>query len=284
MVPLAARPGSRWMATGRVDPGADARARRSRATAARSPRAAGAPLRAVSRRAPAASDRVRVPRSRAVGPDRLHLRRAGRRMRPPTTSSAAWSKPAGASASARGGEDALIPIILDGENAWEHFAGGGRPFLRALYRAPRSAPRASTTVTMAEGCARARDRPLHDASFPGPGSTRNFYIWIGHADDQQAWSQLVGRPSRAATPRVADVHAMSARGARGGADRGRQRLVLVARRRPFVRARRRVRRAVSAGTCRNAYQLMGQQVPDELFVSNISAARGTAANRPPHRS
>ena len=33
-----------------------------------------------------------------------------------------------------GGEEALIPIILDGENAWEHFEGGGRPFLRALYR------------------------------------------------------------------------------------------------------------------------------------------------------
>ena len=23
--------------------------------------------------------------------------------------------------------------MLDGENAWEHFDGGGRPFLRALY-------------------------------------------------------------------------------------------------------------------------------------------------------
>ena len=31
-----------------------------------------------------------------------------------------------------GGGEALIPIILDGENAWEHFEGGGRPFLRAL--------------------------------------------------------------------------------------------------------------------------------------------------------
>ena len=37
-------------------------------------------------------------------------------------------------ASRTGGGEALIPIILDGENAWEHFEGGGRPFLRALYR------------------------------------------------------------------------------------------------------------------------------------------------------
>src|SRR3954464_10211129 len=50
------------------------------------------------------------------------------------------------------GGEATIPIILDGENAWEHFPGGGRPFFRALYR------RLSThsdlrTVTMQEACA-----------------------------------------------------------------------------------------------------------------------------------
>ena len=33
-----------------------------------------------------------------------------------------------------GGGEAVIPVILDGENAWEHFEGQGRPFLRALYR------------------------------------------------------------------------------------------------------------------------------------------------------
>ena len=35
------------------------------------------------------------------------------------------------------GEEATISIILDGENAWEHFEGGGRPFLRALYGSSR---------------------------------------------------------------------------------------------------------------------------------------------------
>src|SRR6185436_20684898 len=32
--------------------------------------------------------------------------------------------------STTGGEEAVIPVILDGENAWEYFEGGGRPFLR----------------------------------------------------------------------------------------------------------------------------------------------------------
>src|SRR5215813_6643587 len=33
------------------------------------------------------------------------------------------------------GRDAIVPIILDGENAWEHFPGSGREFLRRLYHA-----------------------------------------------------------------------------------------------------------------------------------------------------
>ena len=32
------------------------------------------------------------------------------------------------------GRDALAPIILDGENAWEYYLQNGRPFLRQLYR------------------------------------------------------------------------------------------------------------------------------------------------------
>ena len=32
------------------------------------------------------------------------------------------------------GRDALVPIILDGENAWEYYEHNGRPFLRELYR------------------------------------------------------------------------------------------------------------------------------------------------------
>jgi alpha-amylase/alpha-mannosidase (GH57 family) len=86
-----------------------------------------------------------------------------------------------------GGEDALLPIILDGENAWEHFAGGGRPFLRALYRRLSRHP-TLRTVTMGEGVA----RPTHTLAgiFPGSWIDSNFYIWIGHGDDRRAWSQL----------------------------------------------------------------------------------------------
>src|SRR5262249_58601019 len=33
----------------------------------------------------------------------------------------------------RGGPPALVSVILDGENCWEHYPDGGVPFLRALY-------------------------------------------------------------------------------------------------------------------------------------------------------
>src|SRR5207249_12765 len=74
------------------------------------------------------------------------------------------------------GAEALIPIILDGENAWEHFDGGGRPFLRALYGRLASHPELRT-VTMAEACA----APTKELTtiFPGSWIDANFYIWIG---------------------------------------------------------------------------------------------------------
>jgi alpha-amylase/alpha-mannosidase (GH57 family) len=87
-----------------------------------------------------------------------------------------------------GGEEATVFVILDGENAWEHYEGQGRPFLRALYGRLASHPDL-TTVTMGEACAEARE-PLRSI-FPGSWINGDFYIWIGHQDDHRAWSQLV---------------------------------------------------------------------------------------------
>ena len=85
------------------------------------------------------------------------------------------------------GESPVIAVILDGENAWEHYAGGGRPFLRELYGRLASAGDIQT-VTMAQ----AAERPARRLTqlFPGSWIHADFYIWAGHRDDQQAWSQL----------------------------------------------------------------------------------------------
>jgi alpha-amylase/alpha-mannosidase (GH57 family) len=87
-----------------------------------------------------------------------------------------------------GGGEATIFVILDGENAWEHYEGQGRPFLRALYGRLQSHPELKT-VTMREACAGAVE-PLASI-FPGSWINGDFYIWIGHPDDHRAWSQLV---------------------------------------------------------------------------------------------
>ena len=86
-----------------------------------------------------------------------------------------------------GGSDATIFVILDGENAWEHYPGQGRPFLRALYRRL-SEHSDLQMVTMADACA--TPRQALPSIFPGSWINGDFYIWIGHADDQLAWSQL----------------------------------------------------------------------------------------------
>jgi alpha-amylase/alpha-mannosidase (GH57 family) len=88
---------------------------------------------------------------------------------------------------ASGGEVGTISVILDGENAWEYYAGGGRPFLRALYAALSDAADIQT-VTMAEA-ASAPAAPL-PSIFPGSWINGDFYIWIGHRDDHRAWDQL----------------------------------------------------------------------------------------------
>jgi alpha-amylase/alpha-mannosidase (GH57 family) len=94
---------------------------------------------------------------------------------------------AGARFKARTGVEGTVFVILDGENAWEHFEGQGRPFLRALYSRLESHPDLRT-VTMSEACADATEAIV--SIFPGSWIDADFYIWIGHADDHRAWSQL----------------------------------------------------------------------------------------------
>jgi alpha-amylase/alpha-mannosidase (GH57 family) len=88
---------------------------------------------------------------------------------------------------ATGKDGAVVSVILDGENAWEHYSGGGRPFLRALYGRLQQAADIQT-LTMREA-ASAPSAGLGNL-FPGSWIHADFWIWIGHRDDQRAWTQL----------------------------------------------------------------------------------------------
>ena len=87
------------------------------------------------------------------------------------------------------GRDALVPIILDGENAWEYYYRNGRPFLRELYRRISDDSR-MTAVTVSEALGRFVPEGL-ERIFPGSWIDANFDIWIGDAEDNQAWTELL---------------------------------------------------------------------------------------------
>jgi alpha-amylase/alpha-mannosidase (GH57 family) len=169
-----------------------------------------------------------------------------------------------------GGEEAVVPIILDGENAWEHFVGGGRPFLRALYRRLASHPELRT-VTMAEACAGAKKEL--NGIFPGSWIDANFYIWIGHADDQKGWSQLADARAvlgMATANRTVDATALA---------EAREEILIAEGSDWFwwygddhSSAHDLEFDTLFRTHLRNAYRRLQVPVPDELFVSNISTA------------
>jgi alpha-amylase/alpha-mannosidase (GH57 family) len=87
------------------------------------------------------------------------------------------------------GRDALVPIILDGENAWEYYEQSGRPFLRELYRRITDDP-IIHALTVSEALDRVRPQPIHNI-FPGSWINANFDVWIGAEEDNTAWEHLL---------------------------------------------------------------------------------------------
>jgi alpha-amylase/alpha-mannosidase (GH57 family) len=89
----------------------------------------------------------------------------------------------------RGGQDALVPIILDGENAWESYVENGRPFLRELYRRIAADERIAA-VTISEALGQMQAEKITRVH-PGSWIDENFDIWIGAEEDNCAWEQLL---------------------------------------------------------------------------------------------
>jgi alpha-amylase/alpha-mannosidase (GH57 family) len=103
-----------------------------------------------------------------------------------------------ASAVIDSGRDALIPIILDGENAWESYVQNGRPFLKELYALISANPEISA-LTMTEAIGSMDKRELNHV-YPGSWIDANFDIWIGDPENNLAWEHL--REARAVFDRV----------------------------------------------------------------------------------
>ncbi len=89
----------------------------------------------------------------------------------------------------RSGHDAMVPIILDGENAWEYYPRSGREFLRRFYDALQSEPGVEA-VTVTEAIARHKNKPQLKSLVPGSWINANFNVWIGAPEDNKAWDYL----------------------------------------------------------------------------------------------
>jgi alpha-amylase/alpha-mannosidase (GH57 family) len=85
-------------------------------------------------------------------------------------------------------DQVVVPVILDGENAWEYFPNDGREFLGELYRRLNDDPLIET-VTMTEASECLPSQPL-PSLLAGSWINHNFQIWIGHQEDNAAWDVL----------------------------------------------------------------------------------------------
>jgi len=87
------------------------------------------------------------------------------------------------------GRDAVVSIILDGENAWEYYPKSGREFLHRFYDALQREP-GLEAVTISEAIARHKDFGKLTSLVPGSWINANFNVWIGAPEDNRAWDYL----------------------------------------------------------------------------------------------
>jgi alpha-amylase/alpha-mannosidase (GH57 family) len=84
-----------------------------------------------------------------------------------------------------GEDNYILPIILDGENAWEYYKEDGAEFLDKFYAGLTGEHVPTTTVSrfLAEN----EVKNTLPRLFPGSWIGANFNIWIGKPEDHQAW-------------------------------------------------------------------------------------------------
>ena len=85
-------------------------------------------------------------------------------------------------------DEIVIPVILDGENAWEYFENDGKDFLELLY-SRLAEDELIEAIGMTEATQHKHIVELNSL-FAGSWINHNFKIWIGHEEDNKAWDLL----------------------------------------------------------------------------------------------
>jgi len=105
------------------------------------------------------------------------------------------------------GRHYIVPLILDGENAWEHYPDNGTEFLRSLYRGLATAAdlRPVSFSEFLDLEARRESLPTIAA---GSWISSNLRTWIGHPEKNRAWELLsAARGFLASVPAPASAEA-----------------------------------------------------------------------------
>ncbi|MGA6993967.1 MAG: glycoside hydrolase family 57 protein [Candidatus Deferrimicrobiaceae bacterium] len=84
----------------------------------------------------------------------------------------------------------VVPVILDGENAWEYFPDSGEVFLRTLMGRLGSLGPDISCITLSDALDKIGD--IEQLPFIPTGSwiDGTFKVWIGHREDHAAWEML----------------------------------------------------------------------------------------------
>lgn len=106
-------------------------------------------------------------------------------------------------------DSSLTTIILDGENPWENYPEGGKPFLTELYgRLSKSDRFRTVRITDAIESRPPTQRISH--LYSGSWIRHDFDIWIGSEEENEAWDYL-NRTRRALGPLLNDASVPAAR-------------------------------------------------------------------------
>ena len=90
----------------------------------------------------------------------------------------------------QGNPDAVVSIIMDGENAWEYYPENGSYFLNALYRRLSSHPRLELTTFSEVQKHQHHPAPRLSHLVAGSWVYGSFTTWIGDRDKNRAWDML----------------------------------------------------------------------------------------------
>jgi len=107
-----------------------------------------------------------------------------------------------------GGEGKVIPICLDGENAWEYYPNNAYDFLQGLYRGIAESPALNLTLCSDVLARSTFDGRLHGIH-PGSWINANYGIWIGHPEENLAWDLLAATRDAAVSHNPAVAEAMA---------------------------------------------------------------------------